>query len=131
MPVLTAKHVRLNRTPEDGTRLLVMRYWPRGVRRDAVDEWVRDLAPSPELLIEFKERMADLGLRSVTAEHWSWFTSAYRGEVSVVSELISELRVRHQGGEVITLLCACHDPRRCHRSLLAELILGEPGGDTP
>ncbi len=26
---------------------------------------------------------------------------------------------------MITLLCACHDPARCHRSLLATLILGE------
>ena len=130
MPVLTAKHVRLYRTPEDGTRLLVMRYWPRGVRKDHVDEWVRDLAPSPALLAEYKERMADLGLRSVTEAHWTWFTSAYRGEMSVVSELISELRVRHAGGEVITLLCVCHDHRQCHRSLLAELILGELSEDT-
>ena len=134
MPILTAKHVRLHRTPEDGTRLLVMRYWPRGVRKDAVDCWMRDLAPSPGLLREFKERRADLAVQLIALgeeEHWSWFTSAYRGEMSVVSELISELRVRHEGGEVITLLCVCHDPRRCHRSLLAELILGEKDGGTP
>ena len=131
MTILTEKHVRLFRTSEDGTRLLVMRYWPRGVRRDSVDHWMRDLAPSPGLLGEFKERMADLGLQLITVELWSWFTSAYRGEMSLVSELISELRVRHVSGEVITLLCVCHDPRRCHRSLLAELILGEPDGGTP
>lgn len=131
MPVLTAKHVRLHRSPEDGTRLLVMRTWPRGVRKDHVDEWVRDLAPSPALLAEYKERMADLGMRSVTEEFWSWFKTSYHREMSVVTELISELRVRHEGGEVITLLCVCHDPRRCHRGLLGELILGEPGGGTP
>ena len=131
MPILTAKHVRLHRTPEDGTRLLVMRYWPRGVRKDHVDEWVRDLAPSPALLAEYKERMADLGMRSVTVAFWAWFTLAYRSEMREVAELISDLRVRHAGGEVITLLCVCHDSRRCHSSLLAELILGELSEDTP
>ena len=131
MPILTAKHVRLFRTPEDGTRLLVMRTWPRGVRKDTVDRWMRDLAPSPGLLREWKERMADLGLQSVTVAHWSWFKASYHREMSVVAELISELRVRHEGGEVITLLCVCHVPQKCHRSLLAELILGEPDGDTP
>ena len=39
--------------------------------------------------------------------------------------------LRHESGEVITLLCVCHDPRRCHRSLLAELILGDLDGNTP
>ncbi len=134
MPILTAKHVRLHRSLEDGSRLCVMRYWPRGVRKSHVDEWVRDLAPSPGLLSECKEWLAALDLRPNTRgeeEYWSWFTTAYRREMSVVSELISELRVRHEGGEVITLLCVCHDPRRCHRSVLAEIIIGEPDGGTP
>ncbi len=33
-------------------------------------------------------------------------------------------------GETITLLCVCHDPRHCHRGLLAELTLGKLDGDT-
>jgi uncharacterized protein YeaO (DUF488 family) len=38
-------------SPEDGTRILVDRIWPRGMRKpDAhIDEWVRDVAPSTEL----------------------------------------------------------------------------------
>ncbi len=37
--------------PQDGTRLLVDRLWPRGVRKDALplDEWVKDVAPSSQL----------------------------------------------------------------------------------
>ena len=45
-----------------------------------------------------------------------------------MAEGISELRVRHESGETISLLCVCHDPRQCHRSLLAELILGKLNG---
>jgi uncharacterized protein YeaO (DUF488 family) len=37
--------------PGDGCRVLVDRLWPRGLRREAaaLDEWLRDVAPSSEL----------------------------------------------------------------------------------
>jgi uncharacterized protein YeaO (DUF488 family) len=37
--------------PQDGTRVLVDRIWPRGLRKDAaaVDDWAKDVAPSTEL----------------------------------------------------------------------------------
>ena len=44
IPILIEKHMRQYRSPEDGTRLLVMRYWPRGVRRAAVQPAVAPLA---------------------------------------------------------------------------------------
>lgn len=38
-------------TPEDGTRVLVDRLWPRGLRKDeaAIDLWLKDVAPSTKL----------------------------------------------------------------------------------
>ena len=38
-------------TPEDGTRVLVDRVWPRGLRKDAarLDEWAKAVAPSSGL----------------------------------------------------------------------------------
>lgn len=35
--------------PGDGVRVLVDRLWPRGVSKDKVDLWLRDVAPSDEL----------------------------------------------------------------------------------
>ena len=37
--------------PEDGTRVLVDRIWPRGLTRAkaALNEWCKDVAPSDEL----------------------------------------------------------------------------------
>ena len=37
--------------PKDGTRILVDRLWPRGLKKDeaAIDLWLRDVAPSNEL----------------------------------------------------------------------------------
>ena len=54
----------------DGYRVLVDRLWPRGFTKEraAIDEWLREIAPSdalrqwfdhrPELWAEFKERFA-------------------------------------------------------------------------
>lgn len=48
--------IRLKRAYEapaanDGVRILVERLWPRGVskQRAALDLWLKDIAPSPEL----------------------------------------------------------------------------------
>ena len=131
MPILTEKHVRLHPSPEDGERLLVMRYWPRGVRREAVDRWLRDLAPSAGLLREYREQH-DPSVQLIAHgddEVWSWFASAYRAEMAAREPLIGELRARHERGETITLLCGCHDPARCHRSSLANLVLGNVDDD--
>ncbi len=131
MPILIEKHVRLHRSPEDGERLLVMRSWPRGVRREAVDRWVPDLGPSARLLREFRERDDPAARSEATRDDRlrSWFASAYRAEMAAQAPLIGELRARHERGDTITLLCACHDPARCHRSLLADLVIGELDDD--
>lgn len=56
---------------DDGTRVLVDRLWPRGMTKDRaqLDEWCKDVAPSPELrqwyhhdptlFAEFARRYAD------------------------------------------------------------------------
>jgi hypothetical protein len=53
---ITASNIRLKRayeqpTRDDGARILIDRLWPRGVKRAdaAVDQWVKDLAPSTAL----------------------------------------------------------------------------------
>ena len=48
---LRVRRVYEKRVPEDGTRILVDRIWPRGIRKDsgAFDEWAKEAAPSAEL----------------------------------------------------------------------------------
>src|SRR5579863_4894119 len=50
MPVFM-KRVYDPASPKDGQRILVDRLWPRGLTKEkaAIDEWLRDLAPSDEL----------------------------------------------------------------------------------
>ena len=126
MPIRSLKHCREAPSPEDGTRLLVMRYWPRGVRKDRFDAWYRNLAPSVELLRAFKdlrESTADVEPPGPGHAGWEGLMRRYHAEMRAEQESLRELRERHRGGEVMTLLCGCHDPARCHRTDLASMIL--------
>src|SRR3546814_15121817 len=48
---LHAKRVYLAAEPEDGTRILVDRLWPRGLSKEKLGDvaWVKDVAPSDGL----------------------------------------------------------------------------------
>src|SRR5277367_6754688 len=52
-PEIRVRRVYEPPEPQDGSRILVDRLWPRGLRKDAagLDEWARDVAPSNELRI--------------------------------------------------------------------------------
>ncbi len=126
MPILTEKHCRMAPAPEDGTRVLVMRRWPRGVRKDRFHTWDRHLGPSETLLDSFLNLLDSLPEGSEVGPGypaWDGLMARYVEEMRDQQESIRELRRRHQAGEVITLLCTCHDPAGCHRTVLAGLIL--------
>jgi uncharacterized protein YeaO (DUF488 family) len=49
--MIQLKRVYEPATPEDGTRFLVERLWPRGIKKESLrfDAWLKDVAPSTEL----------------------------------------------------------------------------------
>ena len=49
--MIKLKRVYEKPSPRDGLRVLVERLWPRGLTKEraAVDLWLKDVAPSPEL----------------------------------------------------------------------------------
>ena len=49
--MITVKRVYDPPTPEDGTRFLVERLWPRGIKKASLpmDAWLKNLAPSAAL----------------------------------------------------------------------------------
>jgi uncharacterized protein YeaO (DUF488 family) len=105
---------------DDGHRLLVCRYRPRGVRKDAEtwDEWVPHLGPSRELHADYYGKQGSpIG--------WAEYRRRYLAEMAGQREPIASIAARVEAGETITLLCssACTDPERCHRSLLAKLVV--------
>ena len=72
MGVVRLKRVYDEAAPEDGTRVLVDRLWPRGLSREAakVDLWLKDLAPSDKLRHWFNH----------DPERWPEFRKRYRAE---------------------------------------------------
>ena len=44
------KRVYEPREPTDGTRLLVMRLWPRGIKKNHVDAWFKELGAEVPLI---------------------------------------------------------------------------------
>ncbi len=98
-------------SPGDGYRLLVMRRWPRGIRKDAVDAWQKGLAPSEPLRKAYLHE--DLA--------WDEFARAYLDEMTLSLDVLLK-ETRRAQEMTVTLLCSCHDETRCHRSLLKELM---------
>ena len=112
---------------DDGFRLLICRYRPRGVRKkdETWDNWCKHLAPSEELHAAFYGK----GRRKPIS--WAAYRTRYLREMKGQEEQISALAERVASGEIITLLCssACTTPARCHRTLLIGPAL-EPFGVT-
>jgi uncharacterized protein YeaO (DUF488 family) len=107
------------REPDDGFRLLVCRYRPRGLRKEKEtwDAWWKDLGPSRELHADFYGKHGPpIG--------WQEYQTRYLAEMGGQAERIQELARRVAQGETITLLCssACVESSSCHRSLLKKLI---------
>jgi uncharacterized protein YeaO (DUF488 family) len=98
----------------DGSRVLIMRYWPRGIRRDRVDVWLRELAPVIPLLRAYLDG-------KIT---WAQYRPRYlRGLARPeAQQALAEVRRLARTGPV-TLLCGCADPERCHRTLLERHLL--------
>jgi uncharacterized protein YeaO (DUF488 family) len=114
--------------PDDGTRLLVCRYRPRGVRKEDErwDAWLPQLGPSKEL------HAAVYGKQGAPIE-WDEYARRYFHEMEAQGFWIRSLADRAARGETLTLLCssACTDPARCHRTLLRELLLARSGIPSP
>ncbi len=111
---------RVYETPSrtDGARILVDRLWPRGLTKAAaaVDQWLRDLAPSEELRRWYHAQPS----------HWASFRKKYLKELShpeAESALRELYRLTHKRKRV-TLLFASKNEDRNNAVVLKELLDG-------
>jgi uncharacterized protein YeaO (DUF488 family) len=117
---ITADNVKLKRAYErpdagDGTRVLIDRLWPRGVRKvdAAIDQWAKDIAPSTALRKWFGHDPA----------RWQEFRSRYAVEVHEHPEQLDKLRALARQGP-ITLVYSAHDEVHNDAVALRDLLLG-------
>jgi uncharacterized protein YeaO (DUF488 family) len=99
--------------PGDGTRVLIDRLWPRGIKKAdaAIDRWLRDIAPSTELRRWFGHR----------PERWPEFRRRYLAELQDQPELVEQVRKAARDGPV-TLVYAARDEAHNDAVVLKELL---------
>lgn len=100
-------------TASDGYRVLVDRLWPRGVSKERakLDEWLKDIAPSPELRTWFGHK----------PERFKEFKTRYESELAA-NPALEQLKAIIRDHESVTLLYAAHDPAINHVQVLAAYL---------
>ena len=111
--MIKLKRVYEDRSPGDGYRVLVERLWPRGLTRErvAVDLWLKDVAPSPELRKWFGH----------DPDRWEEFRERYQHELREKSEAVQLLRQKANEGTV-TLVYAARDEEHNGALVLARFL---------
>ena len=98
---------------EDGSRFLVERLWPRGVKKTAlqIDAWLKDVAPSDALRRWFAHDPAK----------WNEFRRRYWEELRAHAEALAPLREAARHGTV-TLVYSSRDEEHNNAVALKEYL---------
>jgi uncharacterized protein YeaO (DUF488 family) len=101
--------------PEDGTRILVDRLWPRGVSKAAaaIDQWAKEIAPSTGLRKWFGHDPA----------RWPEFRLRYAAELREHPDELRALRDQGRRGPV-TLVYSAHNQEHNDAVVLRAILLG-------
>lgn len=107
------KRIYEDPTNDDGYRMLVDRLWPRGVRKEdaALDEWNKDIAPSPDLRKWFDH----------DPDKFEEFTARYTAELEEKADELTRITsiAKKQN---LTLLYAAKDERINHARVLQDVL---------
>ena len=113
--MIRVKRVYEAKESDDGTRILVERLWPRGLKKEeaGIDEWMKDIAPSDELRRWFGHKV----------ERWPEFKQRYIEELPdpKKSQLLEQL-IQRAAREDITLVYAARDTEHNSARVLEELV---------
>jgi uncharacterized protein YeaO (DUF488 family) len=115
MPV-AVKRVYEKPARSDGARVLVDRLWPRGVRKEAVHTWLKELAPSDELRRWFHAR----------PQNWDMFRRRYLKELSrpQAAAALEDLYRLEEMRSKLTLLFASRNIEHNNAVVLKQLLDG-------
>jgi uncharacterized protein YeaO (DUF488 family) len=125
---IALKRVYAEPSPQDGTRVLVDRLWPRGLTKEAaaLDAWLRDLAPSDELRKWFHAH----------PQQRSRFRERYLKELSneTAHDALQKLYELKEKRRRLTLLFASKNEEYNNAVVLKQLVEGDrkpPTGTGP
>lgn len=99
---------------DDGVRVLVDRYWPRGVSKEALelDAWKKELAPSDELREWFDH----------DPDRWEAFRERYHLELEEHKEAVGELLEAHRATGTLTLVYGARDTEHNNAVALRDYL---------
>ncbi|MFZ5792348.1 MAG: DUF488 domain-containing protein [Pseudomonadota bacterium] len=119
---LKVKRVYEPVSPDDGTRILIDRLWPRGLAKAeaAIDRWLKEIAPSNELRHWYGHEPS----------RWLEFQRRYARELSDQAALLEELRDLARKGPV-TLLFGSREARLNNAVALRGLLMKLPAPARP
>jgi uncharacterized protein YeaO (DUF488 family) len=106
----------------DGYRILVDRLWPRGLSKEnaAIDEWMKDIAPSAELRRWFGH----------DPEKWPEFRRHYERELRAREDLVLEIAALASRRRV-TLVYGARDDAHNDAVVLAAIVRARMKGVNP
>ena len=114
-PMIAIKRAYEPRGRGDGTRILVDRLWPRGVKKEQahIEKWMRELGPSNELRRFFGH----------DPERWEEFRKRYRAELrrSEAKSLLDEL-LEVARKDKLTLVYSARDEQHNQAVVLKEVL---------
>jgi len=110
---IRVKRVYDRASKEDGTRILVDRLWPRGIRKKdaSIDIWLKDIAPSNELRKWFNH----------DPDKWEQFKSRYFSELDQKAEVVNQIKGRVQE-DTLTLVYSASDTKHNNAIALKEYL---------
>ena len=116
--IVRRKRIYEPSAPEDGTRVLVDRLWPRGLSKAsaAVDVWLKEIAPSHELRRWYAHEPS----------RWEAFRTRYFAELDATPEPVAALRELIARGPV-TLVFSSREVDLNNARALVEYLEREPG----
>jgi len=111
-PMSRVRILRVYEQPEPGEfRVLVDRLWPRGITKDKVDVWLKDVAPTAKARSSFNHQ----------AERFLAFQQDYRAELAA-NDAVETLHGLIDAHPHVVLLYGAKDPVMNQAAVLLEFL---------
>ena len=112
--VVKTKSIFKPKEDNDGLRILITRFYPRGLKKGHFDLWIRELSPSIDLLMAYKNGNYN----------WNIFKDTFLYEIANNINSLEMVYALHEQSiyDDITLLCFEKDNKPCHRYFVRDII---------
>lgn len=109
------KRIYEEKAQGDGTRILVDRIWPRGIKKEdaEIDDWAKNLAPSTEARKDFNH----------DPDKFEEFSERYEHELDQGEQAQKYIeKLKEENPENLTLLYAAKDTEHNHALVLQKYL---------